>query len=168
MRAAAAVLVTTASVCTGLLLRDRIRRRVQILSQFCLFLREVRLRARLREPLDVQIRLLSESSALFALTFLPDCAARIGQGQPLPPAWAAAVEAFLQKHSLPREQSGMLMQCIPALSDADGTRVEGLLELYETRAVQALEKAEQTEASAGTLLVRVFGAAGLLLGILIL
>ena len=62
----------------------------------------------------------------------------------------------------------MLLQCVPALSGADGQRVEGLLELYETRCAQALDAAVQTDASAGPLLVRVFAAAGVLLGILIL
>ena len=168
MRAAAAALLTAASVCMGLLLRDGLRRRVQILSQIGLFLREVRLRARLHEPLDVQIVALSESRELQQLTFLPDCAARSRQGQPLPQAWTAAVEVFLRKNRSARAQGEMLLQCVPALSDADSQRVEGLLELYEARAAQALEEAAQKDASAGSLLVRVCAAAGLLLGILIL
>ncbi len=168
MRAAAALLLTLASVCVGMLLRDGFRRRVRISEQICLLLREVRLRARLHEPLDVQIEALSANRELTTLTFLPDCAARIRQGEPLPQAWAAAAEAFLRMHRLPCTQREMLVQCLPALSDADGHRVEGLLELYETRAAQALEEANRREASVGALCVRVCTAAGLLLGILIL
>lgn len=168
MRAAAVVLLTAASLCAGALLRDGLRRRVQIFSQICLFLREVRLRARLHEPLDVQIGALAENRELSALTFLPDCAARVEKGQPLPQAWTAAVDTFVRAHRIPRAQGEMLSQCVPALSDADSHRVEGLLELYETRAAQALEKAAQTDASVGSLVVRICGAVGLLLGILIL
>ncbi len=168
MRAAAAALLTAASVCVGMVLRDGLRRRVQILSQICLFLREVRLRARLHEPLDVQIGALAENGELSRLTFLPDCRTRIAGGQPLPQAWTAAVKAFGHTYRIPRTQGEMLAQCVPALSDADGQRVEGLLELYEARFAQALEEAARTDASVGSLLVRVCGAAGLLLGILIL
>lgn len=168
MRAAAAVLLTAAGVCMGMLLRDRLRRRVQIWSQICQFLREVRLRVRLHEPMDAQIASLSENRALRMLTFLPDCAARCRKGLPLPQAWTESVERFLHAGGLSRAQGEMLAQWIPALSAADSQRVDGLLELYETRAAQALEAASQREAAVGNLCVRICGAAGLLLGILIL
>lgn len=167
MRVLAAVLITAASVCAGMRLRDELQRRVQIRSQICLFLREVRLRARLHEPLDVQIASFSENRELDRLTFLSDCAAAARQGTPLPQAWTAAVRAFARAHRFPRAEAQMLLQCIPALSSADGARVDGLLEWYEARAAQALQAA-QADASDGTLIVRVCGAAGLLLGILIL
>lgn len=168
MRILAAVLLTGASACMGMRLRDGLRRRVQIWTQICLFLQEVRLRARLHEPLDTQIETLSENRELELLTFLPDCAARCRQGTPLPQAWTAAVEVFARNRRLPQAHRQMLLQCVPALSDADSLRVDALLDLYETRAAQALEAAAQTEASVGTLCVRVCAAAGLLLGILIL
>ncbi len=168
MRAAAAVLLTVASLCLGVLLRERLRARVQLWDQVCLFLREVRLRVRLHEPLDAQIGALSENGELEQLTFLPDCAARCRQGQPLPQAWTSSVRTFARAHRLPRAQEETLVQCVPALSAADSQRVEGLLEWYEARAAQALESAVQTDASAGTLCVRVCVGAGLLLSILIL
>ena len=55
VRILAAALLTGASACMGMYLRDRLRRRVRIWTQIGLFLREVRLRARLHEPLDAQI-----------------------------------------------------------------------------------------------------------------
>ncbi len=168
MRAAAAVLVTLASVCAGIRLRDGLRQRVQLWNEICLFLREVRLRARLHEPLDAQIETLSQDRELERLTFLAACAAHCRQGQPLPQAWTAAVRAFTRERRFTHAQTQMLLQCVPALCDADSARVDGLLEWYETRAAQALESAVQTDASAGGLCVRVCGAAGLLLGILIL
>lgn len=168
MRTLAAVLLTGACVCMGMRLRDRLRRCVRIWTQICLFLREVRLRARLHEPLGAQIAALSENRELESLTFLPDCAARCREGIPLPQAWTASVEAFARAQRLPRAQTQMLAQIVPALSDAAGLRVDALLDLYESRAAQALETAAQTEASVGTLCVRVCAAAGLLLGILIL
>lgn len=167
MRVLAAVLLTAASVCVGMRIRDELRRRVQIRSQICLLLREIRLRARLHEPLDVQIASLSENRELDRLTFLSDCAAVARLGTPLPQAWTAAVRAFTHAHRFPRAEAQMIQQCIPALSSADGARVDGLLEWYEARAAQALQAA-QTDASDGALIVRVCGAAGLLLGILIL
>ena len=168
MNVPAAVLLAAASVCAGLCLRDELRRRVQIHSQFCLFLREVRLRAKLHEPLDIQIALLSENPELDKLTFLPGCAAACRQGIPLPQSWTTAVRTFTRSCRLPRDVSQMLLQCVPALSDADSARVDGLLEWYEARAEQALQAAVQTDASVGPLCVRVGIAAGVLLGILIL
>jgi len=168
VRILAAALLTGASACMGMYLRDRLRRRVRIWTQICLFLREVRLRARLHEPLDAQIEALSENRELESLTFLADCAARCRQGYPLPQAWTASVGAFAGTCDLSRAHWQMLMQCVPALSDADSLRVDALLDLYETRAAQALETAAQTDASVGPLCVRVCAAAGLLLGILIL
>ena len=168
MRAAAAVMVTAAGLCIGLLRRDKLHRRVQIWTELCLFLREVRLRTRLHEPLDAQIDALSESRALEHLTFLRDCAAEIRAGRPLPQAWSSAVALCFRAQHLTRAQAKMLAQWIPSLSAADSQRAEGLLELYETRAAQALSEAEQTEASVGALCVRVWFAVGLLLGILIL
>ena len=168
MKVAAAVLLTAASLCAGSLLRDGLRKRVQLWSQICLLLRQIRLRARLHEPLDVQIDTLARDRELEKLTFLPDCAAYCRQGQPLPKAWTTAVQAFVRERKLPRSQAQMLIQCIPALCDADSARVDGLLEWYEARSAQALETATQTDASVGALCVRVCGAAGLLLSILIL
>lgn len=168
MRAAAAVLSAIAFCCAGVLLRDGFRRRVEVCAQICLFFREVRLRARLHEPLDVQIGSLAQDRELEKLTFLPDCAARVRRGQPLPQAWTAAVETFLRLRALPRAQGEMLLRGIPTLSEADGTRVDGLLELYEARAAKALDVAARTDASVGGLCVRVCCAAGLALGILIM
>ena len=168
MRALAAVLLAAASVCAGMRLRDELRRRVQICGQICLFLREIRLRARLHEPLDAQLAALAEDRELERLTFLPDCVAACRQGTPLPQAWTAAVREFTRAHRLPYAEAQMLRQCVPALSGADSVRVDGLLEWYEARAAQALQTAVQTDASVGTLVVRICGAGGLLLGILIL
>lgn len=168
MRVIAAVLVTAASLFVGMLLRERLRTRVQICGQICLFLREVRLRARLHEPLDAQIESLSQDHELEKLTFLRDCAAGCRQEQSLPQAWTASVRTFTHMQRLPRQLAQMLAQCIPALAAADGSRVDGLLEWYGARAAQALESASQTDASVGGLCVRICGAAGLLLGILIL
>lgn len=168
MRAMAAVLLAASSVFAGLILRDELRRRVLVRTQICLFLREVRLRARLHEPLDVQIGSLSENHELERLTFLPDCASACRQGTPLPQAWTTAVRAFARFHRLPRTEAQMLSQCVPALADADSARVDGLLEWYEARAAQALQAASQTDAAFSSVCVRVCCAAGLLLGILIL
>lgn len=167
MRVLAAVLLAAASACAGMCLRDARLRRVQIHSQICLFLREVRLRARMHEPLDVQIGSLAENRELERLTFLPECAAAVRQGTALPQAWMCAVREFVRTHRLSRADAQMLLQCVPALSDANGVRVEGLLEWYEARAARALQAA-QADASDGAFIVRVCGAAGLLLGILIL
>lgn len=168
MRVIAAVLVTAASVFAGVLVRMDLRRRVRVSSEICLFLREMRLRARLYEPLDVQITALSQDAGLTGLTFLSDCSGRCLSGQPLPQAWTSAVRTFARAQRLPRTTEELLLQCVPALTAADGGRVDGLLEWYETRAAQQLASAAQTDASVGSLCVRVCGAAGLLLGILIL
>lgn len=168
MRALAAAALTAASVCAGMLLRDELRRRVQIRSQICLFLRQIRLRARLHEPLDAQIAALAADRELEKLTFLSDCAAACRQGAPLPQAWTDAVRAFARTHRFSHAEAKMLTHCVPALSDADFGRLEGLLEWYEARAAQALQEAQQTDASVGALIVRVCGVFGLLLGILIL
>lgn len=168
MRAAAAVLLCLAALCTGGVLRDALRRRVRILSQMCLFLHRLRLCAHLRQPLGVLLSELAGLSCFSTLTFLPDCTARCRGGMPLPQAWSQAVAAFARAGRLSRQQGQLLSELIPTLAASDSRQLDALLDVYESQAREALEKAEETEKALGGLCVRVCGAAGLLLGILIL
>ena len=168
MKAAAAALLVGAFLCIGSLLRDGLRRRAQVMGQICLFLRQVRLRANLHQPLGAAVAELAQDPELALLTFLPDCAARCRAGVPLPQAWTLAVETFRHTGKISPPQGQTLANLLPALCAADGQRLDSLLNLYESRAQTALAQAEETAASTGGLCVRVSGAVGLLLGILIL
>ena len=168
MRAAASVLLCAAGLCVGGVLRDTLRRRVLVLDQLCLFLRQLRFRARLHQPLGTLLSECSRDSGYSLLTFLPDCASRRQSGTPLPTAWEQAAGAFLRTARLSRREGQMLVQLVPALCTADGQQLDALLEMYDARAAEAVQRAAQTDASLGGLCVRICGAAGLLLGIMIL
>ena len=167
MRTAAAVFAALACTVYGAYLRTGLMKRVRVLRELYTFLREAHTRILcLREPFPQMLASCAESFP--ALPFLRDCTAACAAGAALPEAWCAAVRRFLRTCPLTKEEAKLLSACVPALAAADAQRIAETLALYTENVQMCVRRAEAQQEAWGKLCIRVCGAVGVLLGILIL
>lgn len=168
MRWVAAGLPVLLGIAVGAGLRGRMRRRVLVLRQICLLLRQMRAgTAYLHTPFPKLVESFCGSREFTALTFLQDCAVQCAAGTAFPDAWCTAVRRFQRCGALTAQAGRELAQLAESVCGADIQRADGVLALYEEAMHRYLLAAEEQDRTGGKICVRVCGAVGLLFGILI-
>ena len=169
MKAAAAICFAATGIWTGLFLRGRLEKRVQILVRLCSLLREIENRtAILHISLPQTVQALAESESFCSLSFLKDCTERFQAGASFPHAWNTAVTAFLCAKKLRGDGAQMLPQFGASLTCVNDAQIERLIGLYLQYLQADLQQARHCLQTTGRLDVYLCAGGGILLGIMVL
>ena len=169
MKTAAAFCFAAAGIGCGLLFCGRLKRRVRILQQLCVLLREIENRTvYLHLPFGQTVQTLSQSEAFSTLSFLADCAERCRAGVPFPRAWNTAVSVFTRAQSLHGDGAQMLAQLGASLTCANDTQLERVFALYMRVLQSDLCDAKQRLQTSEKPVLCLCAAGGILLGIMVL
>ena len=168
MRTAAALLITAAGILAGLLLRDRLRRKLRVADALCRMCAEIGGRMLyLCEPLPAITEALSRNETYADLPFLGVCAEQCRNGAAFPSAWRTAAEQFIRAQRISADRVP-LVSLGPALTAADARQIEQLLTLYGEQFGSLRQSAQESLDHNGKLALTVCAGAGVLLGILLL